>query len=157
MWRPQEEKIPMNELIRIATQELTHFLNTNLPDLSTTWWPQHVVQRLSFQQQRMIQERGYTSLAQLDFAALLRILDQNWYELSNKIPLPREGRNWVKELQTVRNKWAHLSSQEIPPSEIYRDADTLSRVMELVGAAPLSLQAVESVKRTAIQHLAGGP
>lgn len=62
--------------------------------------------RLSFQQQRTVEERGVASLRQLDFAALLRILDQNWYELSNILNLPREGRNWVKELQTVRNKWA---------------------------------------------------
>jgi ATP-dependent helicase HepA len=34
------------------------------------------------------------SLAQLDFAALLRVLDQNWHELSCRFSLPREGGNW---------------------------------------------------------------
>ena len=147
----------MNNLIRIATIELARFLDTNLPSLSDDWWLKHVVERLSFQQQRMVQERGLTTLVQLDFAALLRVFDQNWYELSSELSLPREGRNWVKELQTVRNKWAHLSSQDMPPSETYRDADTLGRLLAMVGASPASLSAVESVKGDAAQQLAGKP
>jgi hypothetical protein len=107
----------MEELIRIATADLTRFLDAHLPDLSEDWWQKHVADRLTFQQQRMVQEQGYRGLAQLDLAALLRVLDQNWYELSAKLSLPREGRNWVKELQTVRNKWAHLSAAAVPPSE----------------------------------------
>jgi ATP-dependent helicase HepA len=145
----------MNDLIRIATTELVRFLDVNLPDLSGDWWQKHVLDRLSFQQQRIVVERGYATLAQLDFAALLRVLDQNWYELSGKLSLPREGRNWVKELQTVRNKWAHLSSQEIPPSELYRDADTLGRLLQIVGASPQSLRSVESTKAAAALQLTG--
>lgn len=43
--------------------------------------------------------------AELDFAALLRVIDQNWYELTRALDLPREARTWVNELQTVRNKY----------------------------------------------------
>lgn len=106
--------------------------------------------RLSFQQQRVAMERSYTNLSQLDFAALLRVLDQNWYELSSKRTMPREARSWIKELQTVRNKWAHLSNETMPPSEIYRDADTLGRVLSLIGAAPGSTDLVEAVKSEAV-------
>ncbi|OGR04380.1 MAG: hypothetical protein A2511_14610 [Deltaproteobacteria bacterium RIFOXYD12_FULL_50_9] len=97
----------MNDLIKIATSELELFLSANLPSLASDWWQKQVVDRLSFQQQRFVQERGYKKLQDLDFAALLRILDQNWFELSGSLSLPKEARNWVKELQTVRNKWAH--------------------------------------------------
>src|SRR5947209_396125 len=117
----------MHDVIVSSTPELARFLAAKLPALSTDWWQKHVVQRLSFQQQRMVQERGIRGLQQLDFAALLRVLDQNWYELSNSAALPREGRNWLKELQLVRNKWAHRSGEAIPPGEVYRDADTLGR------------------------------
>jgi superfamily II DNA or RNA helicase len=109
---------------------------------------------LSFQQQRFIQEQGYTSLRQLDFAALLRVLDQNWYELSRMFSLPREGRTWVKELQTVRNRWAHLSSDAMPDSERYRDADTLGRLLMMVEALDVSLEAVEGVKAAAVTSMA---
>lgn len=144
----------MNELIRISTLDLARFLEANLPRISENWWREYVVDRLSFQQQRMVLERGHARLDQLDFAALLRVLDQNWYELSNELSLPREGRSWVKELQTVRNKWAHLSSQVVPPSEIYRDADTLGRLLEMINASPTSLSAVESIKNATLREMA---
>ena len=73
----------MHELIRTATAELVAFLATHLPTLGEGWWKTHVADRLSFQQQRTVEERGLTRLEQLDLAALLRILDQNWYELSH--------------------------------------------------------------------------
>src|SRR3954464_11344156 len=101
----------MHELLVNAGPDLATYLSAKLPKLSPDWWQKHVVQRLSFQQQRMVEERGIRELRQLDFAALLRVLDQNWYELSNSGTLPREGRNWLKELQVVRNKWAHRSGE----------------------------------------------
>ena len=145
----------MNDLILLATKELNKFLSAKLPALSEDWWDKHVVDRLTFQQQRMVQERNLNSLQQLDFAAFLRVLDQNWYELSNMLDLPREGRKWVKEMQTVRNKWAHLSTQSMPASEIYRDADTLGRLLGMLGAEQDSIEVVESTKADALIIMAG--
>jgi ATP-dependent helicase HepA len=144
----------MNELIRVATPELARFLDAKLPKLSSDWWQKHVVERLSFQQQRMMRERGYETLQQLDFAALLRLFDQNWYELSSTLNLPREGRTWVKELQTVRNKWAHLSAKEMPACEAYRDADTLGRLLVMIGSTQASSDAVEASKAAAVAAMA---
>ena len=124
------------------------------PPLGGDWWKKHVEDRLSFQQQRTVRERELTTLEQLDFAALLRVLDQNWHELSQVLSLPREGRTWVKELQTVRNKWAHLSAQTMEASEVYRDADTLGRLLDMLGAAPESAAAVEAAKTDALASMA---
>lgn len=143
----------MNTLMKLATKELEQFLFRNLPKLTGDWWQKHVIDRLSFQQQRHAQERGYKMLCDLDFAALLRVLDQNWYELSSQLFLPKEARNWVKELQTVRNKWAHQSLNAVPPSEIYRDADTLGRVLNVLGAASNTLTLVEAAKSDALSYL----
>jgi ATP-dependent helicase HepA len=126
----------MYELIKVGTKELQKFLSEELPKLSNNWWEDSVIDRLSFQQQKLAIERNLDSLDKLDFAALIRLLDQNWFELSQQITLPREARSWVKELQSVRNKWAHLS-RDLPDSEIYRDVDTLGRVMEIIGASEL--------------------
>jgi len=145
----------MIDLLRLATFDLVNFLNKHLPSLSNDWWRIHVVERLSFQQQRNVTERGYRSLQQLDFAALLRVLDQNWFELSGALNLPREGRNWVKELQTVRNRWAHLAAEELPPSEIYRDADTLDRLLTMIGADEKSKDAVAAEKARTLSRMAG--
>ena len=132
---PSKSNASMNDLLKAATAELERFLSESLPKLSAEWWTKHVIVRRSFQQQRLAQERRFTALRDLDFAALLRVLDQNWFELSNSRSLPKEGRNWVKELQTVRNKWAHLSSRDVPGSETYRDADTLGRMLAMIGAS----------------------
>lgn len=147
-------KLDMIEVLKSATIDLASFLIEQLPKLSGDWWRSLVIERLSFQQQRMTEERGITSLKQLDLAALLRVMDQNWYELSAALGWPRDGRNWVKELQTVRNKWAHQSAEETPPGEIYRDADTLGRLLVLIGAQVSTVENVEAEKRRALAAMA---
>jgi hypothetical protein len=72
------------EAIRIATVALAQFPEVNMPNLSNDLWEKHVVDRLSFQQQRTVAERSYTTLRQLDFAALLWVFDQNWYEFASR-------------------------------------------------------------------------
>jgi hypothetical protein len=141
----------MNDLLNLATTELARFLGKTLPTIKDDWWQKHVLDKLSFQQQRILSERNQNSLDQLDFAALVRVLDQNWYEISNAVQLPREARSVVKELQSVRNKWAHLSSEEMPPSEVYRDADTLGRLLGMIGATQLSLDAVGAAREATIR------
>lgn len=146
----------MHSELKLATSDLSRFLQVKLPELSEDWWEKHVVDRLSFQQQRVIGEKNISSLRELDIAALLRVLDQNWYDLSGKFILPREARNWVKELQTMRNKWAHMSAEETPASEVYRDADTLGRLLELIGAHEGSINAVQAVKEAALTRMTNG-
>ena len=144
----------MHELIRVGTIDLARFLGVELPKLSAEWWQRLVVDRLSFQQQRTVQERKYNTLQHLDFAALLRVLDQNWNELCDRLGLPREGRTWIKELQTVRNKWAHLSADSMQAAETYRDADTLGRLLKMIGSGSASLDAVEATKAACIATMA---
>ena len=145
----------MHDLIQIATPELVRFLGEKLPLISDEWWEKNVIARLSFQQQRFAQERGHSSLKQLDFAALLRVFDQNWSDLSFKNGLPREGRTWIKELQTVRNKWMHLSAEALPPSDTYRDSDTLGRLLHMMCASQKALDAIAARKAEAVAAMAG--
>lgn len=109
--------------------------------------------RLSFQQQRYVDKNGITKLEELDMAALLRILDQNWYELSKEGNLSRHQRSLIKELQSVRGKWRHTSPEDIPPTEIYRDADTLTRVLEIIEAKKDTLSAIESIRDSAFEEI----
>jgi ATP-dependent helicase HepA len=79
----------MYELIKLGTKELQQFLSMELPKLSDNWWGDNVINRLSFQQQMLATERNVDSLDKLDFAALIRLFDQNWFELSQQLTLPR--------------------------------------------------------------------
>ena len=144
----------MHDLIRIATRELVAFLSTRLPTLGPRWWTTHVEDQLTHPQQQWVRERGHSRLDQLDFAALQRIVDRNWFELSQTADLPREGRNWVRELQSVRNRWAHASAEEEVSEDVFRDADTIGRCLGMMGAGPESIAAVEAVKASALRKMA---
>ena len=56
----------------------------------------------------------------------------------------------------MRNKWAHISAEETPASEVYRDADTLGRLLELIGAHEGSIGAVRAVKEAALARMTDG-
>lgn len=143
----------MNEVLVMASSEIALYLALQLPKLDENWWKSYVIDRLTFHQQSIANERGYKELKDLDLAALLRVLDQNWHDLSKMNSLPRETRNWIKELQTIRNRWAHLSSRKIPFSEIYRDADTLARLMKVIQASDDVTVKIEAIKKEALKEI----
>ena len=100
---------------------LAVFLERVLPPLFDDWWNKAVVNTLSFQQKRRLEQRNISSLGGLDLAGLLRVVDQNWYQISNSLDLTSEARHFVKEMQTVRNHWAHAISTGIwTPSSVLR-------------------------------------
>ena len=144
----------MHDLIRIATREVAAFLSAHLPALGPEWWTTHVEGQLSYTQRQRVRERGLTKLEQLDLAALLRIVDRNWFELAQTTNLPREGRDWARELQNVRNRWAHASTEQEAVEDTYRDADTLARCLRMLGAGTDSIAAVETVKSAALREMA---
>lgn len=144
----------MNELLSSAAPAICDWLRIVLPALDASWWKLHVVDRLTFQQQRSVLERGFTSLNQLDLAALLRVLDQNWSEIAANQALPRDARTWVKELQSVRNRWAHAPSAGLPPDDAFRDADTLGRLLRTIQAPAELLEQVDEFKAAALSRLA---
>lgn len=146
----------MENFLHITTVEIRRYLKKHLPELDTEWWRKHVIDRLSFQQQRIAQERGHSKLDDFDLAALLRIFDQNWFDLSGREDsLPREARNWIKELQTIRNKWAHRTGQNMPATDIFRDLDTAGRLLSAIGAVSESLAEIEKAKSETLKVLAG--
>ena len=122
------------KLLRDTTIALASFLGTVLPKLNPQWWDQLVRVNLSEQQIRSIDGRGIAALSGLDLAALLKIFDRNWTQISQANPLNFESRNYLKEMMSVRNRWAHLSSEDLEIDDIYRDVDTLHRFASLIGA-----------------------
>ena len=143
----------MNELLHLSTRAFAGFLANVLPQLGDDWWKKRVVSSLSFQQQRLVEEKKIGDLRGFDFAALVRLIDQNWYELYNKLQLPREGRGWIKELQSIRNRWAHLSVQAVSANDRFRDADTLDRVLQMLGADSILRTKVQQYKDDAVSEI----
>ena len=126
--------------------QLAVFLEKVLSPLIDDWWNKAVVNTLSFQQKRRLEQRNITSLGGLDLAGLLRVLDQNWYQISSSLSLTSEARHFVKEMQTVRNRWAHANTEGFPIDDIYRDLDTLQRFAVVIGADDKLIQDLRETK-----------
>ena len=136
----------LNKLLQKATVCLAAYLERLLPSLFDDWWNKAVVNNLSFQQRRRLEQRKLDFLVSLDLAALLRVLDQNWYQISTKLNLTSEARHFVKEMQAVRNRWAHAGTEGFPVEDIYRDLDTLQRFATVINADESLLQEVRATK-----------
>lgn len=126
--------------------QLVIFLERVLPSLFEDWWNKAVIITLSFQQKRRVEQDHITSLSGLDLAGLLRVLDQNWYQISNSLNLTSEDRHFVKEMQTIRNHWAHMDTNGFPVDDIYRDLDTIQRFAIVIGADDALIQDVRKTK-----------
>lgn len=126
---------------------LADFLVETLPTLCDDWWDKTVISNLSFPQRRRVEQQKITSLDGLDLAGLLRALDQNWYQISNSHDLSFESRHFVKEMQTVRNRWAHPDTNGFASDDIYRDLDTLQRFAVVINADKNLIHDVKEVKK----------
>ena len=145
------------DILTVLSQQLNATLNTVLPKLAQDWWKSRVVDKLTFQQQAFARNLPIGALNQLDLAALLRIADQNWFELSQQANLSKEARNWLKEAMTIRNRWAHCPADGLDDEIHYRDIDTLERLLQALDANNGTLEILRQRKQTLIGRFAGTP
>lgn len=131
-----------------TAESLRAFLGPVLTEIFDSWWSANVIPALSFQQQRMVEEKGIASLSGLDLAALLRVLDKNWYEISSKRSLNGEARTWTREMQHIRNKWAHAAGHPPEVEDTYRDLDTLQRFLSVINAESSLVESVKNRKQS---------
>ncbi|MFQ6614341.1 MAG: Swt1 family HEPN domain-containing protein, partial [Fidelibacterota bacterium] len=136
----------MIDLLQKVILPLSNYLGMILPVLFENWWTEAVIEKLSYFQQARIKQRQIQSLEELDLAALLRVLDQNWHRISEEKGLTTEDRHFVKEMQTIRNRWAHKGSNEFSTDDIYRDLDTLQRFAMVIEVGDIFIQKVREKK-----------
>lgn len=137
------------------TQQLHSILASHLPQLANDWWQSLVLDKLTFQQQAFAQQKHYKTLDQFDLAALLRIVDQNWYDLSQKIGLSVHARNWLKEAQSIRNRWAHAPAGGLDDETHYRDLDTIERLQQALGTDVETIEVLRFQKQALMTKMAG--
>jgi hypothetical protein len=131
-----------------TTKYLANYLGINLPLIyGGEWWKLGVTDKLTSLQFSNVDTRILKSLFQLDLAALLQIMDKNWKELSIQNTLPFEDFNYVKEMKSVRNRWAHSSSEEFTIDDIYRDIDTLERFYKTVRVSQDTIIELNKLKK----------
>jgi hypothetical protein len=119
--------------------ELCRYLAAKLPGIGgATWWETHVVAQLTIGQQGHMRARGIRQLAGLDLAALLRVFERNWAELSYASRLADEVRIYAKEVAAIRNSVAHAAADgaSLPRMDLYRHLDTIRRLLVAIGTNP---------------------
>ena len=152
------QTILQNQL-RGTAAELGRFLNAQLPSIGgDSWWTSHVVNQLTYGQQGQIRTRGIKSPGGLDLAALLRVFDRKWAELSHTAKLPNEVRTHAKEVSDLRHSMAHHASEgsDIPIADTYRHLDTIERFLMAIRANQTAIDAVRESKQATLIQLASG-
>ena len=147
----------MHQILGDVAAAIAAVLQRELPQLGQDWWQSNVVDRLSIQQQRLVNERRVESLSGLDLAGLLRVFDQNWNPLGYRLNLDQQARNWLKEAQGIRNRWAHLPPGGLRSEDAYRDIDTLYRLLGVLGADQATLDRAQAERGRVLEELAPRP
>jgi hypothetical protein len=137
---------PIRDFLADVTPHLASFLEGALQKLSSDWWRKRVWPCLSEDQQRNAERKRVDSLMALDLAALLRVLDVNWRDISGPCSFGREERNYAMEMKSVRNRLAHSSSAATSFDDQLRDLDTLQRFSAMIDASATYLARVTAAK-----------
>lgn len=143
----------MHDALNDLAKNIQQFLENVLPSCDDQWWSNCVIGNLTFQQRKIAEEKKMTSLKELDLAGLLRVLDQNWHEINGVHRLPFEARNWLKETQSIRNRWAHLPPDGLSPDDCYRDLDTVLRLLTALDAEESSIARIRTLRDKTIEKL----
>ena len=95
------------------------------------WWQTGVLGVLYEEQKRNLPAGGsYAELTDaMDVQCCLILMDLHWRDIFSK-KLSRNHYNWVKELNTVRNQWAHTEWRAFDDSYTARALDTMARMCE---------------------------
>ena len=137
----------MSSFLKDATAFLSSYLSEVLPSLSEHWWNEHVLRDLIPHQQRIVKEKKIHSLSGLDLAALLRVLDRNWHQISERKSISSDAHLYIKEMKAVRNRWAHPVTEEPLKDDIYRDLDTLQRFARIIKADEEFIERVKEPRK----------
>ncbi len=123
------------EFFHVATMQLTPWLREVLNSIAEKdWWKTLVVPQLSYQQAQRVERENIAQLGRLDLAALLRVLEKNWYHISQKKKISSRDKHYVKEMQTIRNRWSHNDMHGLERGQIYRDIDNMLLFVSLIDA-----------------------
>ena len=142
------------EILSLLNSQLNAVLFKSLPQIEANWWQSLVLDKLTFQQKSFSQNLPHNALEQLDLSALLRIVDQNWYDISNQCNFAKESRNWLKEAQSIRNRWAHAPAGGLADDICYRDIDTIERLLEALGVDIDTLNIISQHKKKLLHKIA---
>jgi len=99
------------------------------------WWQDAVWNAFSPEQRRGMRYAGEWSelVDNLDATRCFALIDRHWMNVFKR-KMSIDQKTWAKELQGVRNKWAHIGGTDFDESYTWRALDTMNRFMEQLDA-----------------------
>lgn len=121
----------MNEYMFQLSEKMGDWLSNTLPRITNNWWDDLVMNHLSVLQRETVIANNINDIKGLDLAAILRILDRNWFVITGYIFINNRERRYIRKMQEVRNSWAHITPNDITKQKVKDDVNV---IIELLGA-----------------------
>lgn len=134
----------MNEYMFRLNQKMGTWLSKKLPKITNNWWHELVINNLSSLQKDNVLREGINSINRLDLAALLRIIDRNWFAITSQFYINNKERYKIREMQKIRNDWAHITPSDITKEKVINDANVIIELMQTFDASMKETMDMES-------------
>ena len=124
----------MNEYMFRLSQQIGSWLEKKLPRITDDWWDELVFNNLSQLQRDTVIRNDINEISGLDLAALLRVLDRNWFVITSTFYINNRERGNIRTMQEIRNIWAYITPIDINPARVIDDVNVIIALMQAFDA-----------------------
>ena len=124
----------MNGYMFQLNKRLGMWLGKKLPKITDNWWDDLVISNLSQLQREAVLKNDIHEISGLDLAAILRVLDRNWFVITSQFFINNRERGNIRAMQEVRNTWAHITPNDISKERVIQDVNTIIALMQAFDA-----------------------
>ena len=125
----------MNEYMFRLNQQIGGWLEKKLPKITDDWWQDLVFNNLSPLQRENVLRNDIHEIKGLDLAALLRVLDRNWFVITSSFFINNKERGNIRTMQEIRNTWAHITPNDISKARVIDDVNVIIALMQAFDAS----------------------
>jgi hypothetical protein len=128
--------LKLYENLHALAKPLAELLSNVLPSLSEdNWWKICVQNKLEERDLRILKKKGVKQLDELDVGLLLKILINNWYELTEKYNerFNTKKKKLTTQVKEIRNFAAHPTEKEISSADFISYFERLKIFAEFIG------------------------
>ena len=124
----------MNEFMFRLNQQIGGWLDKKLPKIADDWWQELVFNNLSPLQREAVLRNNIHEISGLDLAAILRVLDRNWFVITSTFFINNKERGNIRTMQEIRNTWAHITPKDINKARVIDDVNVIIALMQAFDA-----------------------
>lgn len=125
----------MNEYMFRLNQQIGNWLGKKLPKIADNWWQELVFNNLNSYQREVVLKNDIHEISGLDLAAILRVLDRNWFVITSTFFINNKERGKIRAMQEIRNTWAHITPNDISKAKVIDDVNIIIDLMQAFDAS----------------------